>query len=72
VPSLSKFTGKERDFESGLDYFEARHYASALGRFMQPDEFPGGPVDLFDIDDPASQALPYADINDPQSLNVRL
>jgi RHS repeat-associated protein len=64
-----KFTGKERDSESGLDDFEARHYSSSLGRFMQPDEFPGGPVDLFDVDDPASQALPYADIADPQSLN---
>jgi RHS repeat-associated protein len=28
-----KFTGKERDTESGLDYFEARHYGSSLGRF---------------------------------------
>lgn len=33
-----KFTGKERDGESGLDYFIARHYASSLARFMQPDE----------------------------------
>jgi RHS repeat-associated protein len=32
-----KFTGKERDAESGLDNFGARHYASALGRFMQTD-----------------------------------
>ena len=38
-----KFTGKERDAESGLDDFDARHYASSLGRFMQPDEFGGGP-----------------------------
>jgi len=68
-PNHYKFTGKERDAESGLDYFEARHYASSLGRFMQPDEFAGGPTDLFDTDEPASSALPYADINDPQSLN---
>lgn len=27
-----KFTGKERDQESGLDYFSARYYGSALGR----------------------------------------
>jgi len=33
-----KFTGKERDSESSLDYFGARHYTSAMGRFMQPDE----------------------------------
>jgi RHS repeat-associated protein len=32
-----KFTGKERDGESGLDYFGARYYASALGRFMSTD-----------------------------------
>jgi RHS repeat-associated protein len=32
-----KFTGKERDSESGLDYFGARHHASALGRFMSAD-----------------------------------
>jgi RHS repeat-associated protein len=32
-----KFTGKERDSESGLDYFEARYHASALGRFMSVD-----------------------------------
>jgi len=32
-----KFTGQERDTESGLDYFIARHYSSNLGRFLQPD-----------------------------------
>jgi hypothetical protein len=30
-----KFTRKEWDTESGLDYFGARHYASTMGRFMQ-------------------------------------
>ena len=30
-------TGKERDTESGNDYFEARYYASSMGRFMSPD-----------------------------------
>jgi RHS repeat-associated protein len=33
-----KFTGKERDAETGLDYFGARYYSGALGRFMSPDE----------------------------------
>ncbi len=33
-----KFTGKERDSESGLDYFGARYYGSALGRFTSPDK----------------------------------
>lgn len=32
-----KFTGKERDSESGLDYFGARYYASSMGRFMSAD-----------------------------------
>jgi RHS repeat-associated protein len=31
------FTGKERDAESGNDYFGARYYASNMGRFMSPD-----------------------------------
>ena len=31
------FTGKERDTESGLDYFMARYLTSDLGRFMTPD-----------------------------------
>ena len=32
-----KFTGKERDSESGLDDFETRYYASGFGRFLSPD-----------------------------------
>jgi RHS repeat-associated protein len=32
-----KFTGKERDQESGLDDMGVRFYSSALGRFVQPD-----------------------------------
>jgi RHS repeat-associated protein len=36
-----KFTGKERDSESGLDNFEARYDASSLGRFMTPDPMGG-------------------------------
>jgi RHS repeat-associated protein len=31
------FTSKERDTESGNDYFGARYYASSMGRFMSPD-----------------------------------
>jgi RHS repeat-associated protein len=34
------FTGKERDSESGNDYFGARYYASSMGRFMSPDPLP--------------------------------
>ncbi len=65
-----KFTNKERDAESGLDFFLARHYSSNLGRFLQPDEFAGGPVDVFSSNDPLPPGpLPYADIVNPQSLN---
>lgn len=32
-----KFTGKERDAESGLDNFGARYYGSSLGRLTGPD-----------------------------------
>jgi RHS repeat-associated protein len=32
-----KFTGKQRDTESGLDYFGARYYTASFGRFMQAD-----------------------------------
>jgi RHS repeat-associated protein len=33
-----QYTGKERDAESGLDWFETRYYGSALGRFASPDQ----------------------------------
>lgn len=33
-----KFTSKERDVETGLDYFGARYYASTQGRFTSPDQ----------------------------------
>lgn len=32
-----KFTGKERDQETGLDYFGARYFAGAQGRFTSAD-----------------------------------
>jgi len=34
-----KFTQKERDVESGLDFFETRYYGSAQGRFTSPDSY---------------------------------
>src|ERR1700689_933152 len=53
-----KLTGKERDAESGLDYFGARYYASSMGRFMSPDWAA------------KAQPVPYADLTNPQSLNL--
>jgi len=53
-----KFTGKERDSESGLDNFGARYYSSASGRFTVPD-WAVKPT-----------AVPYAEFGDPQSLNL--
>lgn len=52
-----KFSGKERDAESGLDYFIARYYSSAQGRFVSPDPENAGARE----DDPQSwNAYPYA------------
>jgi RHS repeat-associated protein len=38
-PNHYKFTGKERDSESGLDDMGARYFGSGLGRFITPDAF---------------------------------
>ena len=51
-------TGKERDTESGNDYFEARYYSSAMGRFMSPDW------------SAKAEPVPYAKLDDPQTLNL--
>ena len=48
------FTGKERDSESGNDYFGARYHASTMGRFLSPDPLFISPERLAD----------------PQSLNL--
>lgn len=66
----TKFTGKERDAETSLDYFGARYFSGAQGRFTSPDEFKGGIVDpVAGQDIETNSALPYADITDPQTLN---
>lgn len=38
VTPTVKFTGKERDAETGLDYFGARYSSSAQGRFTSSDQ----------------------------------
>ena len=63
-----QFTSKERDIETGLDYFEARYYSSTQGRFTSPDEFTDGPHELFgEVLSPTP--LLYAEPTEPQSLN---
>ncbi len=37
TPKRLRYTGKERDEESGLYYFGARYYAAWLGRWVSPD-----------------------------------
>ena len=54
----SRDTGKERDQESGLDYFGARYYGSALGRWTSPDW------------NSTPQPIPFADLKDPQTMNL--
>ena len=51
-------TGKERDAESGNDYFGARYYASSMGRFMSPDW------------SAKVEPVPYSKLDDPQTLNL--
>jgi RHS repeat-associated protein len=66
----ARCTGHERDLETGLDYFGARYYSGAVGRFVSADEFPGGAVDpVTGAQVGAPGPLPYADITNPQSLN---
>jgi RHS repeat-associated protein len=38
-----KFTGHERDGESGLDFMQARYCSSMSGRFISPDSVAGSP-----------------------------
>jgi RHS repeat-associated protein len=51
-------TQKERDTETGNDYFFARYYNSALGRFTTPDW------------SARITPVPYMVLNEPQSLNL--
>ena len=58
-----KFTGKERDSESGLDNFGARHDSSPLGRFMSPD--PSGTDGPVDPSEPRSLNLYVYGLDNP-------
>jgi RHS repeat-associated protein len=43
-----KFTGKERDAETGNDYFGARYYPNTLFRWLSPDPITAAPGRLTD------------------------
>jgi RHS repeat-associated protein len=58
LPAHRFLPGKERDTESGNEYFGARYYASSMGRFMSPDW------------SAKQEPVPYAKLDDPQSLNL--
>jgi RHS repeat-associated protein len=48
--SRSRITAKERDTETGLDYFGARYYGSNMGWFVSPDPY----MPSADVKDPQS------------------
>jgi RHS repeat-associated protein len=52
------FTGRERDVESGNDFFLARYYNSTTGRFLTPD---------WSL---KAEPVPYANLGLPQTLNL--
>jgi len=53
-----KFEGKERDTETGNDYFGARYYSNRFGRWLSAD-WSSVPV-----------PVPYANLTNPQTLNL--
>jgi RHS repeat-associated protein len=55
-----RFTGKDRDAETGLDYFEARYFGSRIGRFTTVDP---GHVDGNLFQPQSWNADAYADIS---------
>ncbi|MGA3024603.1 MAG: RHS repeat-associated core domain-containing protein [Bryobacteraceae bacterium] len=54
---VAGYTGKLRDNETGLDFFGARYFSGAQGRFTTPD-WSARP-----------EGVPYAVLSDPQTLN---
>jgi RHS repeat-associated protein len=57
-PQNYKFQGKERDTETGNDDFGARYYSSVYGRWLSPD-WSAIPA-----------PVPYANLSNPQTLNL--
>jgi RHS repeat-associated protein len=60
APKRYRYTGKERDIETGFDYFGARYYASWIGRWCSPDS--GGLID-------GQNLYAYASLNPTTNLD---
>ena len=63
-----KFTGKERDPESGLDNFAARYDSSSTGRFMSPDPLGGQLLDPQTLNKYSYARNDPGDLTDPTGL----
>ena len=57
-PQNYKFEGKERDSETGNDDFGARYYSNRFGRWLSADW------------SAVPEAVPYANLSNPQTLNL--
>src|SRR5262249_36930789 len=57
-PQNYKFEGKERDAETGNDDFGARYYSNRFGRWLSAD-WSNVPI-----------SIPYANLTNPQTLNL--
>lgn len=57
-PTLFKFEGKIRDYETGNDDFGARYYSNRFGRWLS--------ADWSNVPAP----VPYANLTNPQTLNL--
>ncbi len=64
-----KFSSKERDVETGLDYFGARYYASVQGRFTSADPFSIIQLRQSSPNDSEDAFCVYAIIGDPHRWN---
>lgn len=88
-PALDyRFTGKERDRETGLDYFGARYYLPTTGNFVSPDPLEGtleapqslnrytyawnNPLAFVDPDGRDGKRTPVGDIVPEDEVNVLL
>lgn len=68
APFAYKFTGKERDSETGLDYFGARYYESAMGRSTSAD--PVSAVNFQQMDDAKARRTFERMLSNPQTWNM--